>query len=77
MAKIVRCVEDVTKITSKSFVIELEELELIDDAGKTASFKINSIVPLSAEKCAEIDNNVDWDKRNFHLLVCPEGVEIK
>lgn len=77
MAKIVRRIEDVTKITSKSFVIELEELELIGDNGETASFKISSLIPLSAEKCAEIDNEVDWDKRNFHLLVCPVGVEIK
>lgn len=77
MAKIVRCVEDITKITSKSFVIEIEELELIGDNGETVSFKINSIIPISTEKCEEIDSDVNWDKKNFHLLVCPEGVDIK
>lgn len=77
MAKIVRNIEDVSKITGNSFIIELEEIELIGDDGKTKSFKIESIVPMSAERCAEFDKTVDWDKKNFHLLVCPAGVELK
>lgn len=76
MAKIVRYIEDVSKISGKSFIIELEEIELIGDDGKTKSFKIEAIVPMSAERCAEVDNTVDWDRKNFHILVCPAGVEI-
>jgi len=77
MAKIVRYIEDVSKISGNSFLIELEEIELIDDTGRTKSFKIAAIVPVSAERCAEVDSTVDWDKNNFHLLICPEGVEVK
>lgn len=72
MAKIVRYIEDVSKIDGKSFLIEVEELEFIGDDGKTKSFKINSIVPVSAKRCTELDNTVDWDRKNFHLIVCPE-----
>ena len=75
MAKIVRNIEDISKINGNSFIIELEEIELVGDDGKTKSFKIGAIVPISAERCAEFDSTVDWDKKNFHLLVCPEGVK--
>ncbi len=77
MAKILRYVEDVSKIDGKSFIIEIESVEFIDDNSVTKSFKINSVVPVSTERCYELDNNVDWDKRNFHLLVCPEGLELR
>lgn len=70
MAKIVRSVEDISKITGKDFIIEIEEIEFVGDDGRTTSFKINSIVPISTERCTELDNEVGWDKRNFHLLVC-------
>lgn len=72
MAKIVRYIEDIDKITEKSYVIELEELEFIDDHERTKSFKIEAIVPLSAKRCAEIDDTIDWNEKNFHLLICPE-----
>ena len=75
MAKIMRNIEDVSKITGNSFIIELEEIEFVDDTGKTKSFKIAAIVPVSAERCAEFDKTVDWDKKNFHLLICPEEVK--
>lgn len=75
MAKIVRYVEDIFKITGNSFLIELEEIELIGDDGKTKSFKIESIVPISAERCAEFDKTVDWDKKNFHLLIVPRSIK--
>ena len=74
MAKIVRYIEDVSKITGNSFIIEIEEIELVGDNGKTTSFKIEAVVPISAERCAELDDTVDWNKKNFHLLVCPEGL---
>ncbi len=77
MAKIVRHIEDINKISGNSFIIELEGIEFIGDDGKTKYFEITSIVPMSAERCAEFDKTVDWDKTNFHLLVCPAGVEIK
>ncbi len=77
MAKIVRHIEDINKISGNSFLIELEEIELVGDDGKSKSFKIAAIVPVSAERCAEFDKTVDWDKRNFHLLICPEGAELK
>ncbi len=77
MAKIVRNVEDVSKISGKDFIIEIEEIEFIGDDENSKSFKINSIVPISAERCSELDNNVNWDKINFHLLICPAGVEVK
>lgn len=76
MAKIVRYIEDVSKINGNSFIIEIEEIEFIGDNGKTKSFKIEAIIPVSTERCVELDNTVDWDKRNFHLLVCPVGVEL-
>ena len=72
MAKIIRSVEDVSKITGNSFLIEIEEIELVGDDGKTKSFKIESVIPISVERCYELDGSVDWDKKNFHLLVCPE-----
>ncbi len=74
MAKIVRYIEDISKITGSDFIIELEEIELIGDDGKTKSFKIDAVVLISAKRCAELDNTVDWDKKNFHLLVCPEEI---
>lgn len=77
MAKIVRYIDDLSKINGNSFLIELEEIEFIEDDGKTKSFKIEAIVPISAERCAELDTTVDWDKRNFHLLIVPKGVEVK
>ena len=76
MAKIVRNIEDVSKISGNSFIIELEEIEFIGDNGKTKSFKIGSVVLISAKRCTELDATVDWDKINFHLIVCPEGVNI-
>ena len=75
MAKIVRQIEDVSKISGNSFIIELEEIEFVDDSGRTKSFKIGSVVLVSAKKCAELDDTVDWDKKNFHLMVCPEDVK--
>ena len=75
MAKIVRQIEDVSKISGNSFIIELEEIEFVDDTGKTKSFKIGSVVLISAKRCAELDDAVDWDKINFHLIVCPEEVK--
>lgn len=75
MAKIVRNIEDISKINENSFLIELEEIEFIDDNGRNKSFKIEAIVPVSAERCAEFDKTIDWDKKNFHLLICPEGIK--
>ena len=75
MAKIVRNIEDVNRITGNSFIIELEEIEFIGDDGKAKSFKIGSVVLISAKRCAELDDTVDWDKINFHLIVCPEEVK--
>lgn len=77
LAKIVRYIEDVSKISGNSFLIELEEIEFIGDDGNTKSFKIAAIVPVSAERCAEADKTIDWDKKNFHLLICPEGLELR
>ncbi len=41
MAKIVRNVEDVSKISGKDFIIEIEEIEFIGDDENYKSFKIN------------------------------------
>jgi len=77
MAKIVRNIEDVSKITGNDFIIEIEEVEFVGDDGRTKSFKINSIIPISAERCVELDNAVGWDKSNFHLLLCPKEAELR
>jgi len=77
MAKIVRQIEDVFKISENSFIIELEEIEFVDDSGRTKSFKIGSVVLVSAKRCIELDDTVDWNKINFHLIVCPEEVKLQ
>jgi len=77
MAKIIRLVEDVSKISGNDFIVEIEEIEFVGDDGRTKSFKINSIIPISAERCKELDSSVDWDKSNFHLLVCDGGAKLK
>ncbi len=71
MAKIVRNIEDVSKIEKRHFVIEIEELELIDDNGNSISVKIDSISPVSANTCFVLDNTVDWNHGNFHFLITP------
>jgi hypothetical protein len=72
MAKIVRHIEDVTNIKVTDYIIELEEIEFIDDAGKTVSRKIDSVIPISTIKCIQLDKTVDWDKNNFHFMICPK-----
>lgn len=75
MAKIIRHVEDVSIISVNNCIIEIEEIEFIGDDGKTVRFKIDAVVPISTEKCEELDRTVDWDKKNFHILILP-GVKI-
>lgn len=70
MAKIVRNVENVDDITVKNMIIELEEIEFIGDDGRSKTFKLDTLIPISYKRCTELDDNVDWDSNNFHFLAC-------
>ncbi len=76
MAKIIRNVDDVNKISSTDFLCEIECIEFIDDKGRRKQFKIFGIVPLSTDEFNELDKEVDWDDNNFHFAV-DVGDEIK
>lgn len=76
MAKIIRRVESVSDITVKNLIIELEEIEFIGDDGTSKTFKIDSLIPISFERCCELDETVDWSIHNFHFLACT-GDELK
>jgi hypothetical protein len=69
MAKIVRNVDDINKISESDNIVEIEYIEYVDDNGGTRRFSIKGLVPLSFNDCIKLYSDIDWSHSNMHFSV--------
>lgn len=69
MAKIVREVENVHFLGASDYIIEIEHIEFMDQKGNMKKAKMTGLVPISVEKCRQIEPAIDWDEDNFRFFI--------
>lgn len=69
MAVITRNISNIAELTGDDFILELEYIEFIDDAGNHRKFKISGLCPISVIDCRRVSPATEWDDKNFHFVI--------